>query len=46
VARVIKPLEKDGVVGVLQSDIGECKIRFVCMIRENALWIITVEECK
>jgi hypothetical protein len=46
VARVIRPLEKDGVAGVLESDIGDCKIRFVCMIRENALWIITVEECK
>jgi hypothetical protein len=46
VARVIKPLEKDGTCGILQSDIGSTKIRFVCMVRDNALWIITVEECR
>jgi hypothetical protein len=43
-AKVIRPIEKDGTCGILQSDIGECKIRFVCMVREDALWIITVEE--
>jgi hypothetical protein len=46
VARIVKPLEKDGTIGILQSDIGVRKIRFVCMIKEDALWIITVEECK
>lgn len=45
-ARIIKPLDKEGNIGILQSDIGSSKIKFVCMIRENALWIITVEECK
>jgi hypothetical protein len=45
VARVIKPLDKDGTCGILQSDIGRSKIKFVCMVREDALWIITVEEC-
>jgi hypothetical protein len=46
VAQVVKPLEKDGICGILQSKIGKTKIKFVCMVREDALWIITVEECK
>jgi hypothetical protein len=45
VARVIKPLDKDGTCGILQSEIGNARIKFVCMVREDALWIITVEEC-
>jgi hypothetical protein len=45
-ARVIKPIEKDGNIGLLQSDIGGKKIQFVCTIREKILYIITVEECK
>ena len=45
-ARIIKPLDKEGNIGILQSDIGSSKIKFVCVIRENALWIITVEECR
>jgi hypothetical protein len=45
-ARIIKPVEKDGNIGILQSIIGDTKIRFVFTIREKALWIITVEESK
>jgi hypothetical protein len=45
-ARIIKPFDKEGNIGILQSNIGSSKIKFVCMIKENALWIITVEECK
>ncbi len=45
-AKIIKPVEKDGNIGILQSDIGDGKIKFVFTIRKNALWIITVEECK
>lgn len=45
-ARVIKSIEKDGCIGILQSNIGNSKIQFVCTIREKILYIITVEECK
>jgi hypothetical protein len=43
VARIIRPVEKDGSCGILQSDIGNMKIRFVYMVREGTLWIVTVE---
>ncbi len=46
IAKIIKPVDKDGNIGILQSDIGDSKIKFVFTIRKNALWIITVEECK
>jgi len=45
-AKVIKPVKKDGNIGILQSTIGDTKIKFVFTIREKALWIITVEESK
>lgn len=45
-AKILKPVEKDGNLGILQSDIGDSKIKFVFTIRKKALWIITVEECK
>lgn len=45
-ARIIKSIEKDGNTGILQSDVGDSKIQFVCTIREKTLYIITVEECK
>lgn len=45
-AKIIKPVEKDGNIEILQSTIGDSKIKFVFTIREKALWIITVEECK
>lgn len=46
VARIIRPVEKDGSCGILQSDTGNIKIRFVYMVREGALWIVTVEVCE
>jgi hypothetical protein len=45
-ARIDKPIEKEGSIGVLQSNIGDCKIKFICTIKRNTLVIITVEECK
>ncbi len=45
-AKIIKPVEKDGNIGIMQSNLGDSKIKFVFTIREKALWIITVEECK
>lgn len=45
-ASVIKSIEKDGSIGILQSNIGDSKIQFVCTIREKVLYIITVEECR
>ncbi len=45
-AWVVRSIEKDGNIGKLQSCIGNSKIQFVCTIRENVLYIITVEECK
>ncbi len=43
-AKLLKPIEKDGEIGLLQSCIGECEIRFVFTIRKKVVWIITVEE--
>lgn len=43
IARVIRPVEKDGSCGILQSDIGNMKLRFVYLVREGTLWIVTVE---
>ncbi len=45
-AKIVKSIEKDGSIGILQGNIGKCKVQFVCTIRENILYIITVEECK
>ncbi len=45
-AKIIKPVEKDGSIGIMQSTISDTKIKFVFTIREKAIWIITVEECK
>ena len=45
-ARIDKPIEKDGSIGILQSNIGDCKIKFICTIKRNSLVIITVEEYK
>ncbi len=45
-AKIDKPFEKDGSIGTLQSNIGECRIKFVCTIKRNTLVVITVEECK
>lgn len=46
IAAIIKPVEKDGNIGIMQSTIGNSKIKFVFTIREKTLWIITVEECR
>jgi hypothetical protein len=45
-AKIIKSVEKDGNIGILQSNIGNKKIKFIFTLREKAIWIITVEECK
>lgn len=45
-AKIIKAVEKDRAMGIMQSCLGDSKIKFVFKIREKALWIITVEECK
>ncbi len=45
-AKILKDVEKDGNIGILQSTIGYAKIKFVFTIRKKALWIIIVEECK
>jgi hypothetical protein len=45
-ARIVKSIEKDGKIGILQGKIGDCKIQFICTIREKVLYIITVEECE
>lgn len=45
-AKIIKPVDKDGNTGIMQSCLGDSKIKFVFTVREKALWIITVEECK
>ncbi len=45
-AKIDKPFEKEGSIGTLQSNIGGCKIKFVCTIKRNTLVVITVEEFK
>lgn len=31
-AKIVKPLEKDGCIGIIQSSMGSSSIRFVCLI--------------
>ena len=40
----IKRTNKDGEVGIIQSEIGDSRIRFVYTIRSGTIYIITIEE--
>lgn len=41
--RHVKKVEKNGNLGIIESNIGGSRIRFVYTIREGIIWIITVE---
>ncbi|ATZ61278.2 MAG: DUF4258 domain-containing protein [Methanosarcinales archaeon Met12] len=40
----IKKPEKEGNIGIIQSKIRDSQIRFVYVVRNKILWIITIEE--
>lgn len=42
--RNIKKPKKDGEIGIIQSEIGETRIRFVYIIRSGTIYILTIEE--
>jgi hypothetical protein len=40
----IKKIHKDGEVGIIQSEIGDARIRFVYTVRSGTIYILTIEE--
>ncbi|MDP3104466.1 MAG: DUF4258 domain-containing protein [Candidatus Methanoperedens sp.] len=40
----IKKVNKDGEVGIIQSEIGDARIRFVYTVRSGTIYILTIEE--
>ena len=40
----IKKTKKDGEIGIIQSEIGEARIRFVYIVRSGTIYILTIEE--
>ncbi|HLB69549.1 MAG TPA: DUF4258 domain-containing protein [Candidatus Methanoperedens sp.] len=40
----IKKTNKDGEIGIIQSEIGEERIRFVYTVRSGTIYILTIEE--
>jgi hypothetical protein len=44
-AKIIEPFGKDGSIGKLRCNRGDCDIEFVCKIHQEKLVIITAEKC-
>lgn len=40
----IKKGNKDGEIGIVQSEIGDARIRFVYTVRIGTIYILTIEE--
>jgi hypothetical protein len=40
----IKKTNKDGEIGIIQSEIGNARIRFVYTVRSGIIYILTIEE--
>ena len=40
----IKKCNKDGEIGIIQSEIGNARIRFIYPIRSGTIYILTIEE--
>jgi hypothetical protein len=40
----IKKCNKDGEIGIIQSEIGDARIRFVYTVRSGTIYISTIEE--
>lgn len=40
----IKKTNKDGEIGIIQSEIGDTRIRFVYTVRSGTIYILTIEE--
>ena len=40
----IKKCNKDGEIGIIQSEIGNARIRFIYTIRSGTIYILTIEE--
>ncbi len=46
VGTLIKKPVKEGDIGILQSNLKRSRVRFVFTVRDNTLWVITVEKIK
>ncbi|MDW7728037.1 MAG: hypothetical protein SCH70_13205 [Candidatus Methanoperedens sp.] len=42
--KYIKKCNKDGEIGIIQSEIGDARIRFVYTVRSGIIYILTIEE--
>ncbi len=42
--KYLKRVEKDGEIGIIQSEIGDTRIRFVFTVRSGIIYILTIEE--
>ncbi len=42
--RHIKKCNKDGEIGIIQSEIGDTRIRFVYTVKSGTVYILTIEE--
>ena len=40
----IKKCNKDGEIGIIQSEIGDARIRFIYTVRSGTIYILTIEE--
>lgn len=40
----IKKISTDGEIGIIQSEIGDARIRFVYTVRKDTIYILTIEE--
>ncbi|MFZ3168054.1 MAG: hypothetical protein WA130_10610 [Candidatus Methanoperedens sp.] len=44
IGKNIKKINKDGEIGIIQSEIGSSRIRFVYTVRSGTIYILTIEE--
>ncbi|MFZ3384308.1 MAG: hypothetical protein WA144_10330 [Candidatus Methanoperedens sp.] len=44
IGKNIKKTNKDGEIGIIQSEIGSSRIRFVYTVRSGTIYILTIEE--
>ncbi len=44
IGKQIRKCNKDGEIGIIQSEIGGARIRFVYTVRSGTIYILTIEE--
>jgi hypothetical protein len=44
IGKQIRKCNKDGEIGIIQSEIGDARIRFVYTVRSGTIYILTIEE--